>query len=162
MNTQQYGIENEARTAVEIWIWEIGATLKASWPKTLRINFPPPGEWFISRLCTLFSKKKNIPAKLQPKVQKKKKSPWLSRADHANKKKKKNNHLGRIRKRGQRDVRGNDNAFSLSFPRPIAGLFVTRLLTMVKRKQKVSFVIFSLRLWSSAPGYFVELRRNRN
>lgn len=161
MNTQQYGIENEARTAVEIWIWEIGATLKASWPKTLRINFPPPGEWFISRLCTLFSKKKISPRNCSRKFKpSKNRRGYLARITRI--KKKKNNRLGRIRKRGQRDVRGNDNAFSLSFPRPIAGLFVTRLLTMVKRKQKVSFVIFSLRLWSSAPGYFVELRRNRN
>lgn len=58
-------------------VWEIGATLNPG--QKLRINFPPPGEWFISRLHSVLQKisPRNCSRKFKPS-----KSPRLSRADH--------------------------------------------------------------------------------
>ena len=112
--------------------------------KNSSYKFSTPGRMiYFTTLHSVLQKKKISPRNCSRKFKpSKNRRGYLARITRI--KKKKNNRLGRIRKRGQRDVRGNDNAFSLSFPRPIAGLFVTRLLTMVKRKQKVFCDLFSL------------------
>lgn len=65
MNTQQYGIENEARTAVEIWFEKLEQPLILAKNSSYKFSSP---ERMIYFTTALFSPK-NIPAKLQPKVQ---------------------------------------------------------------------------------------------